>query len=488
VRIPPSVLALASAAALSLASPMPAPVSSAQETGRPAGWSEGTHGGGARPDYDLLFATDRVHEVHVRIAPDDFQAMQEDLATLGPGGGRGRGAPFPFVPAARGRAAPRLIVRDPIYVPVTVTHDGRTWAGVGMRYKGNSSLRSAVTRGNGKVPFRLDFDRYGDEVPEARNQRFYGFGKLTFSSNFSDDSMLKEVLATEVFRDRGVPAARAAFYRVFIDTGDGDEYWGLYTMVEDPADGAMLDAQFGGREGNLYKPEGPGADWTFFDEAGFTKKTHEREADFSDVQAALVALHAPGDDAAAWRAAIEATFDVDGFLRWLAVNTAIENWDTYGSIAHNYYLYGDPAAGGRLHWIPWDHNMAFGRPFGRFGRGGPAGRGPFGSGTGGVLHEQAGSTWPLIARLLADDVYGARYRELLAESLEGLLAPAAFEARARELHELVAPYVVGEQGERRPRTTLSVPVAFERSLDGPDGLLPGVERRRAEIRDALGLP
>jgi len=89
----------------------------------------------------------------------------------------------------------------------------------------------------------------------------------TFSSNFGDEAQLREAFATEVLRDRGVPAARAAFYRVVVDSGTGPEYWGLYTLIEDLADGAMLEAQFGSKDGNLYKPEGFGADWTKFDTA-----------------------------------------------------------------------------------------------------------------------------------------------------------------------------------------------------------------------------
>ena len=121
----------------------------------------------------------------------------------------------------QGGGPPSLTTRDPIYVPVTVDHDRRVWTHVGMRFKGNSSLMATNMSGNGKIPFRLDFDRYEAEFPEIRNQRFYGFQKLTFSSNFGDDSQIREVLATEIFRDRGVPAPRAAFYRVFVDTGEG---------------------------------------------------------------------------------------------------------------------------------------------------------------------------------------------------------------------------------------------------------------------------
>lgn len=542
---------------------------------------------GSAPDYARVFGLDRVHDMRIEVAGETFRAMQEDLrsvmpgfgffAARGAGGARGGGAvpDFGVVPDVVGRmtaacsekaadaacsiegidgkctafgqgppmclpAAPpgggvaagrgfgggaplALTTRDPAYVPVTVHYEGRTWSHVGMRYKGNSSLMMANVGRGGKLPFRLDFDQYENEFPATRNQRFFGFKKLTFSSNMGDDSQLREAFATEVFRDRGVPAARAAFYRVFVDTGAGPEYWGLFTMIEDPADGAMLDAQFGGRGGNLYKPDGRGADWTVFARDGFAKKTNKKPADFSDVESAIAALHAPQTDARAWRAGLEARFDVDLFLCWLAVNTAMQNWDVYGTFAHNYYVYGDPGQNGRLRWIPWDHNfslggffglppgMAAGPPGGLFpGGGGPRGAGgaappvPFGlPGPGGppnfgpamlpmmfggndVLHRQAGPQWPLIGRLLADEVYAARYRQFLQQALRGLFAPDAAARRLRELHALIAPAIVGERGERPTHTTISSRAAFERSIDGPDGLVSFVRARHEAVRTALG--
>ena len=417
--------------------------------------------------------------------------------------------------------APQLISRDPVYVPVTVEHDGRRWTHVGMRYKGNSSLASANTSNNGKVPFRLDFDRYENDAPETQNQRFYGFQKMTFASNFGDDSQLREVFATEVLRDRGIPAARAAFYRIYVDTGSGPEYWGLYTMVEDPADGAMLDAQFGSRSGNLYKPEGTGANWGEFNAAGFNKKTNEKAADYSDVRSAIAALHAPQTNPAVWRQGLEAVFDVDHFLRWLAVNTALLNWDSYGGLAHNYYLYGDPAQKGRLRWIPWDHNFSLGGSpaFGVAGRGGargapppgaafppPPGVGPGpgpgggfpgaafpGAGRGGfpggmfggntnVLHSQVGEEWPLIRRLLADEVYATRYRGHLEHALGGLYSVAAAEPRLRALHALIAPAVVGARGERPTHTTIGSPETFASSIDT---MMDVIRQRHEAIRTAL---
>ena len=406
---------------------------------------------------------------------------------------------------------PAFQVPEPIAVRVSVHSSGRTWTNVRMRYKGNSSLMAATSTGNGKVPFRLDFAPDGQA---NSSQSFYGFRKLTFSSNFADDSQLREVLATEVLRDRGVPAARAAFYRVVVDTGEGARYWGLYTMVEDPSDGAMLDAQLGGRGANLYKPDGPAATWTRFDPASFEKKTNEGSRGFNDVIAAIDALHSDTTDRSGWRGRLERVFDVDLFLRWLAVNTAIGNWDAYGAMAHNYYLYGDAVRGGRLRWIPWDHNMAFGaepggrgfprgafgagRPFGAFpndavditaperpafARGLGRGRGgPFGRGMQDVLHRDVGAEWPLIARLLADPDYAARYRAFLSDAMAGLMAPEAMARRVRELHELIVPAITGPDGELTNHTTVGSEADFR---DSPGRLLAEIDRQRERIRAAL---
>lgn len=112
---------------------------------------------------------------------------------------------------------------------------------------------------------------------------------------------------------------------------------------------------------------------------------------------------------------------------------------------------------------------------------------PFGSGTD-VLQRQVGERWPLIQRVLADEVYAARYREYLARTLEGLAAPGAIDTRVRELHALVARHVVGPQGERRTHTTISSPAAFEDAIDAPGGLLHSIANRYAAVRAALAEP
>jgi spore coat protein CotH len=395
--------------------------------------------------------------------------MQDDLIEVTSRGGRGFGGPPGFL-----GGAPRMTSRDPIYVPVTIRDDRKSWAHVGMRYKGNSSLaafRRSTTR---KLPFRLDFDRFEEQFPDIRKQKFHGFRSLTFASNDRDESQLREMLASELLRDRGVAAARAALYRVYVDTGDGEQYWGLYTLVEDPADDAFLDSQFGNHDGNLYKPEGPGANWTQFTPAGFGKKNHKTRGDYSDVQGAVAALNAPRANVIAWRKSLEARFDVDAFLRWLAVNTLMNNWDAYGRMAHNYYLYADQARRGRLVWIPWDHNEAFSL----------GGVGEWGRGDADVFHRDAGAQWPLLSVLLQDPDYNTRYRRALRYAMEGLGDPAAFATRATFLHKLIAtavePTADSPRSGRQPSQ-----LTFESSVDGEFGLVALLRDREADIRAEL---
>lgn len=386
----------------------------------------------------------------------------------------GGGAPGGDNPAGRpgndnatgwefGGGALDMLRRDPVMKPCTIVFDNQTWWYVGIRFKGNSSLMSTWLSGSYKLPLRLDFDQYEDAHPEITNQRFYGFKKLTLSSNWSDNTLIREKVVADLFREAGVPAPRTAFYRVYIDYGDGPVYFGLYTMVEDP-DGPMLDTQFNDGSGNLYKPDGTGANFVTFDRDTFVKKTNEDAADWSDVIAVFDALHADRSDAAAWRAGLEQAFDVYGFLQWLAVNTVITNWDTYGSMAHNYYLYNDPDDG-LLHWIPWDNNMALMS----MGSGG----GMMGNSVSLSLSE-VGNSWPLIRYLADDPVYREAYRFFVNETIRGVFTTEKNRTRFQDAHNLIEPYVVGAEGEQEGYTLLSGSNDF---YTGFDSLITYAEQR-----------
>jgi len=487
---------------------------------RPVGWEYLSHGKGAPPAYEMLFIEDVVHRVDIEITAENHAVMIADLTDkLGQPGkpdeprrppdpppqegieactGKEESQPCSFefegeevkgkckmVPfrggtlfcQPKGKPPPGAENLDwePVYVPVTVHFGGKTWTHVGMRYKGNSSLRTPWQIGKKKLGFRLHFDKYEDDYPEIQDQRFYGFKKMVFTNNWRDDSFLRDKMAAEFFRAGGVPAAHSAFCRVYVDVGDGAVYWGLYTMIEDPSN-KMLDTQFLEDGGNLYKPEGPGADWTVFDKNGFEKKTNEEQGDWNDVEAAISALHSDRSDREAWCADLDALFDVSLFLKFLAINTAIQNWDSYGQTPQNYYVYGDPGDGGRLKWIPWDLSEAM-------------------MSTGTVAPplsltlDEVGDDWPLIRYILDTSAWREEYVANLGVVIEAPFALEPTLARMEALHNLISPYVVGEEGESGEYTLLSSPEAFLNSLtDGPNALKPHVEARHQAVKDFLAEP
>jgi hypothetical protein len=54
--------------------------------GRPAGWTDQSHGDDADPDYDTVFPAGEVKVFTITLSPADWQAVQDDLAAnLRPG-------------------------------------------------------------------------------------------------------------------------------------------------------------------------------------------------------------------------------------------------------------------------------------------------------------------------------------------------------------------------------------------------------------------
>ena len=448
-------------------------VTLAQETTRPEGWSDYSHSNDTDPVYEVVFPQDEVNTITITISPENWQAMQADMTNLfgefgtqeergnrlggnqPPNGGvRPEGGP-PANNGADGNQPPNGGVRpeggppannggfgggnlsfseeDPIWVTADITFEDETWTNVGFRYKGNSTLVGGWGSGSLKLGFKLNFDKFEDDYPEIDNQRFYGFDELSFSSNYRDTSYLHEKVAADLFRDAGIPSAQTAFYAVYMNYGEGDVYIGLYTAVEE-IDDTVLDTQFSDNDGNLYKPEGTGAGFAAgtFDEASFEKKTNEDEADYSDILALFDALHDETriTDATMWRTNLESVLNVDEFVHWLAVNTLIQNWDTYGSMAHNYYLYNDPSTE-LLTWIPWDNNEALSA----------GGRNT----TGDSLDlTTIGDEWPLISFLMNDPVYYDLYVTYLEETSQTVFNPEDMVGTYQTLHTLISPYVTGE--------------------------------------------
>lgn len=463
----------------STSSSSPADLGTKANVTRTADWNETSHGKDTAPDYAVVFPLEKVNRIDITLSPEAWEDLQAEMAeqfgrqgTGNPGnvpGGVRPGGPQPGGDQPGGQVNPPgdrpgqggMNFGDTSYVSSTISFNGENWRNVGFRYSGNSTLQRSWSSGTQKISFRLDFDEYEDTDPSITDQRFYGFKQISFKSNALDSSYIREKAALDIFREAGVTASQAAFYEVYIDYGDGPTYFGLYTAVE-IVDDTLIETQFSDDSGNVYKPEGSGAAFVegSFNEETFEKQTNAEEADWSDIQAVFSALHSDlrTSDPAAWRARLEAVFDVDTFLRWLAVDTIIQNWDTYGVMAHNYYLYTDPEDG-LVTWIPWDNNEAFSPGHAGGGGGGLAG------GNSGVREldlASIGSQWPLIRFLADDPIYLAKYQQYLEETIQSVWQPDLLAVRYQSYHDLIASSV---EKETKGYTQLSSMDAFNRSVD-----------------------
>ncbi len=418
-------------------------------------WTEQSHGEKAGPDYNLIFPEDKVNRIDIKIEPENWQKMQADLAS---NVGSGQGAPG---------QPPGDIEYDLLWVPCNVFFNNIQWYQAGIRYKGNSSLRTTYQRGIKKLPLKLDFDQFEDTYPAIKNQRFYGFKQLSLKNNFDDKSFMREKVASDLFREFGLVSPRTAFYRVYIDFGEGEEYFGLYTLVEE-VDDTVIKTQYADSKGNLYKPEGKGASFAAgsYSVSDMYKKTNETENDYSDIQQLYTIINSSERETSneLWKEKLNTVFDVPKFLKWLAANTTMQNWDTYGRMTHNYYLYNNPESG-KLEWIPWDNNEAL--QDGKMG------------GALSLSLSEVGNNWPIIRYIMNDKTWETEYKQNLSGFVNGFFNPERVNIKYDKYSELIREYVVGNPGEQSGYTFLSNDADFDAAVDF---LKLHVEKRDAVVR------
>ncbi len=384
-----------------------------------ADWTEATHSNLVDPNYSAVFKQNEVLRFDIEISSADWATMQTDLSSiLGSSGGR------------PGQAAD--VSTDPMWVNCSFKYNGKEWYHVGIRYKGNSSLQSTYQSGIKKFSFKLDFDEFEDDYPAMEDQRFYGFKQLNLKNNYLDASLIREKVGADLFRQFGLASSETAFCVVYVDNGSGPQYYGVYTLVEE-VDDTVLDSQFANGSGNLYKPDGTAASFASgsYNTSQFELKTNEDSANYSDVKALYDIINSSTrtSDVETWKTNLESVFNVDVFLKYLAANNTIQNWDTYGNMTHNYYLYNNPD-NNLLTWIPWDHNEAF--------QNGKQ------QGTLSFSMSEVGTSWPLIKYIIAQPEYEAIYKAYLQQFISEVFVPADMVSTYSAYYDLLKEYAYAE--------------------------------------------
>ncbi|MEM6326231.1 MAG: CotH kinase family protein [Bacteroidota bacterium] len=224
---------------------------------------------------------------------------------------------------------------------------------IGFRLRGNTSRAAA------KKSFKVSFNTY------RPGRQWEGLDKLNLNGEHNDPSIIRSNLSWHVVREARVPGSRAGFARLLINDAD----FGVYANIEH-VDEEFLEAHFRDASGTLFKCLFP-ADLddlgsnpqTYRDLAPFGRPVYELvqgDGDHSDLVPLIEALNRP--PLSALPDAIEEHLDVNGYLRALAVDVLIGNWDGYAYNQNNFYLYLDPEIG-RFRYLPFDLDNTLGIDF-----------------------------------------------------------------------------------------------------------------------------
>jgi hypothetical protein len=223
--------------------------------------------------------------------------------------------------------------------------DGTLLGGVGVRYKGFSSV--SVDRD--KNPFNIKLNYTHDSL------NYQGVDKVKLANVIQDPSFVREVLSYQSAR-RCMPSGRANFAKVFIN----GQYWGLYTNTE-AVDKQFLERHHWTTTGPFFKAAPENLD-LFGENANLSDSPGEILAPYLDLydlksETGWVELFGFIQSLNNAPEQIELVLDVDRTLWMHALNYALVNFDSYVGYAQNYYLYADHH--GRFQPIPWDMNMSF---------------------------------------------------------------------------------------------------------------------------------
>lgn len=217
---------------------------------------------------------------------------------------------------------------------------------VGIRLRGNTS------RGHDKKGFKIDFREFG-------GSKFKGYKKFNLKPDVNDPTMVRELLTMQYYREMNVPAARTHHVRLYMN----DEYMGIYLNVEQ-IDDEFLNLRHGHEEGFLYKCSF-GANLLdngqVFNTTLYESELNEDDDTRAELDHFVYVLN--NTSSAQFAEKIEEVFDVQSYLRQLAVESLLGHWDGYSFNMNNYYLFYNGETG-LIEFFPYDTDNTWGIDWG----------------------------------------------------------------------------------------------------------------------------
>lgn len=217
---------------------------------------------------------------------------------------------------------------------------------IGFRARGNTSLSSQ------KKSFKIDFNRF------VSAQKFEGLEELNLNGEHNDVSIMRSFLAQHLLRAAGLAASRTSYVKLYVN----NEYKGLYINVEH-LDDEFLDLRFPTEaNGNLWKCF-YGADLTWWGsnpssyQAVYELKTNKDSANYTALLNFINVLN--NVPSVYFPCAIQEVLDVDLFLRNIALEILMGQWDGYAYNKNNYYLY-QREGDSKMVYLSYDLDNTFG--------------------------------------------------------------------------------------------------------------------------------
>lgn len=244
----------------------------------------------------------------------------------------------------------RARYQENINMPADILIDNTRVRNVAVRVRGTGSRRPD------KMGLRIDFDHY------TKGQQYNGLASLVLDNLWQDETMIREVVAMNVFRRMGQAAPHESFGRFFIN----NQYQGLYGLVEE-IDPGFAERSTSEIDGYLYEYHynfswhaedlGPGLD-TY--KIIFEPRTRELESDeqlYGPIRDLFHAVNDPDDNI--WADAVGQRLDFTQILSFLGIEQFLGEADGFlGSFGmNNFYLYRSPVTN-KHRIFPWDRDLA----------------------------------------------------------------------------------------------------------------------------------
>jgi spore coat protein CotH len=262
------------------------------------------------------------------------------------------------------------------FVPADMSFDGQNIGKVGLRYKGSgytlprcffqSSWSGDVdTTGTpnktcAKISYKIKFTHYDPE------KRLRGLKKLNLHAMSADGTKMHDMISYQLFREMGIHAPRVSYANVYVN----NSLIGLFAVVEE-VDGRFTKSRWPDHgDGNLYKEVWPkSADSRYYRDGLKTNDDPEDNASMQRMISYYNAINSSNEQNFAQN--LSTYMDFDYFLRYLAVDVAIKNWDgirswyvdksTGQGNNHNYFFYEEENPDGKIWIVPWDMDQALGQ-------------------------------------------------------------------------------------------------------------------------------